>query len=114
LQAGLPIVLFAGGIGITPFISYLETLAQQPSEPEVILHYASPNSAAHAFKARLAKLQAKLPSVRILNYYEQPLATDRSEFDYQRLGRPTASVISAQLIKRRARFYMCGPTGMMQ
>lgn len=113
-QTGLPVVLFAGGIGITPFMSYLETLAQGDSTPEVILHYATWNSKTHAFKARLAELGARLPRVTILNYYEQPLVTDRSEFDYQRLGRLTASVVSAELIKRRARFYMCGPTGMMQ
>src|SRR5690606_2282833 len=38
-----PIVLFAGGIGITPFLSYLESLLDAPDMPEVWLHYANRN-----------------------------------------------------------------------
>ena len=113
-QTDLPLVLLAGGIGITPFMSYLETLAQQDHMPEVILHYANLNSKTHAFKSRLDELQALLPRLTVLNYYEQPLASDRSKRDYHYLGRITTSVISRQLIQSRARFYICGPTEMMQ
>ncbi|MHC2281287.1 ferredoxin-NADP reductase [Bradyrhizobium diazoefficiens] len=39
LRNEFPVVLIAGGIGITPFLSYLETLEGTSDEPRVTLHY---------------------------------------------------------------------------
>jgi len=114
VSIGFPVVLIAGGIGITPFLSYLESLVALQDPPEVILHYANQNSATHAFKRRLAELQAVLPRLTIVNYYEQPLVSDRAGVDYQSLGRISASAFIDRYIEQRARFYMCGPSAMMQ
>lgn len=110
----LPVVLVAGGIGITPFISYLESLCTTPTTPEITLHYANQNSKAHAFKERINELQSSLPRLKVINYYEQPLATDRVGQDYHCLGRISPSVVSRPEIEQRARIYMCGPAAMMR
>ncbi|NYT83393.1 molybdopterin-dependent oxidoreductase [Alcaligenaceae bacterium] len=103
-----PIVLFAGGIGITPFLSYLETLAQAGDMPEVWLHYANRNSAAKAYARRLEALRRSLPKLTVHEYYSAPLAQDQGPPAFMDSG-----VVSDALIEARARFYMCGPPPMM-
>ena len=71
LQSRQPVVLFAGGIGITPFLSYLETLAKQSEAPDVWLFYANRSRRTHAFKRQIAELQERLPSLRVVNCYAQ-------------------------------------------
>lgn len=102
-----PVVLFAGGIGITPFLSYLESL-DADSMPEVWLHYANRNEDTEAYGDRLRQLRDTLPRLSVINYYNQPLPTDDTP-----AAMPDADTIPTELISARARFYMCGPPGMM-
>ncbi|WP_280449989.1 molybdopterin-dependent oxidoreductase [Nocardia brasiliensis] len=105
-----PIVLLAAGIGITPFLSYLETLVLTPSAaPEVVLHYGNRDGARHPFRARIAALAAHLPSLRVIDHYSRPGAGDRHHLR----GRVSASDVDPALIDRRARFYLCGPADML-
>lgn len=100
LQSPQPVVLIAGGIGITPFISQLETLVlMDAAPPKIELHYANRGSATHAFKARLAALRAELPQLDVIDYYGGARITD--------------AVVTDEHIRLRARVYMCGPAPMM-
>ncbi|WP_406632079.1 molybdopterin-dependent oxidoreductase [Amycolatopsis sp. WGS_07] len=103
-----PIVLLAAGIGITPFLSHLETL-DPATAPEIVLHHGSRDSSRHAFRERIAELAARLPTVRVLDHYSRPGPDDRCDFT----GRVTADRVDADLIRRRARFYLCGPETML-
>ncbi|MFJ7207105.1 molybdopterin-dependent oxidoreductase [Streptomyces sp. NPDC098789] len=108
-----PVVLLAGGIGITPFMSYLETLAATGgSVPEVVLHYGVANSADHPYRARLRELQASIPVLRVVTHYARPLAQDRPGADHTVAGHITADHIDPALLEGRARFYLCGPAAM--
>ncbi|QFY63533.1 hypothetical protein FZ934_25150 (plasmid) [Rhizobium grahamii] len=60
-----PIVLVAGGIGITPMISHLETIATLQEQPRVHLVYANRSRETEAFADRLNQLQARMPSLTI-------------------------------------------------
>lgn len=113
-ETSLPVVLIAGGIGITPFLSYLESLAHDGAAPEVVLHYANQNSRSHAFKSRLRELDERLARLTVINYYETPLIGDKVGRDYQSVGRISSCAIADDYIERRARFYLCGPQAMMQ
>ena len=73
LNAVQPVVIFAGGIGITPFISYLESINPQAEGPEIWLFYANQNSRLHAFKKRIAELNASIDRLKVINIYNQPL-----------------------------------------
>ncbi|MFC3338378.1 molybdopterin-dependent oxidoreductase [Paracandidimonas soli] len=103
-----PIVLFAGGIGITPFLSYLESLLDAPDMPEVWLHYANRNRLSTAYGDRLQQICEQLPRLILRNYYSHPLAGDADPPEL--LG---AHAVSDDLIEARVRFYMCGPPAMM-
>jgi anaerobic selenocysteine-containing dehydrogenase/ferredoxin-NADP reductase len=108
-----PLVFFAGGIGITPFFSLLESLPDGADGPEIWLYYANQNTATHAFRERIAQHRARLPMLRVIDHYNAPLPHDRPGIDYHSSRYIDASVVDDTLIARRARFYMCGPPAMM-
>lgn len=113
LNAVQPVVIFAGGIGITPFISYLESINPQAEGPEIWLFYANQNSRLHAFKKRIAELNASIDRLKVINIYNQPLDCDILGLDYDRAGYVGAGDVEAYLIENNARYYMCGPQPMM-
>ncbi|MCT9137153.1 molybdopterin dinucleotide binding domain-containing protein [Klebsiella pneumoniae] len=107
LNAVQPVVIFAGGIGITPFISYLESINPQAEGPEIWLFYANQNSRLHAFKKRIAELNASIDRLKVINIYNQPLDCDIPGLDYDRAGYVGAGDVEAYLIENNARYYMC-------
>src|SRR5262249_47478931 len=110
LRSRHPVVLIAAGIGITPFMGYLETLCMwQPRFP-VVLYYGNSSGRSHAFRERLAELCRQLPQLSIINHYSRPEPSDQSHF--QIAGRIDAAAIADDLIAARARFYLCGPVAM--
>ncbi|MFJ3906794.1 molybdopterin-dependent oxidoreductase [Streptomyces sp. NPDC090025] len=94
-----PVVLCAGGIGITPFLSQLETLAATGGTvPEVVLHYGNATPETAAFRARLRELASRLPQLTVVDHLG-PIPLD--------------TVATPDLLARRARFYLCGPEPML-
>ena len=109
LSLDFPLVLIAGGIGITPFMSFLESLRGDAHEPDVTLHYICRNGLQRAFHDRLRALEARLPRFRMVTHLTQP--TEGDACDHQ--GRFSADDIALDLIQSRARFYLCASEAMM-
>ncbi|MEU5220891.1 molybdopterin-dependent oxidoreductase [Streptomyces sp. NPDC020807] len=108
-----PVVLLAGGIGVTPFLGYLETLAATGGTvPEVVLHFGNANSADHPYRDRLRELARLVPALTVVTHYAAPGATDKRGRDYDRQGFIGVADIDPRLFERRARFYLCGPQPM--
>lgn len=104
-----PLVLLAGGIGITPFISLFESLPDgDPSE--MWLYYANRNGQTHAFRDSIARHRRRLPGLRVADHYNQPLPGDTFD-SRERIG---ADVVPQSIIDRQPRVYMCGPPAMMR
>lgn len=108
-----PLVLLAGGIGITPFLNLLESLLGQAQMPQILLLYANRNGDSHAFKARLHELSSVLPRLKIVNFYSRPQSHERIGEDYHIAGRVAAGHVPRALLKLRPLIYMCGQTQMM-
>ena len=109
-----PLVLIAGGIGITPFISLLESLQGRSDLPEVWLYSANRSSATQAFAGRIAQIVKDLPNLRVVNHFSAPQQKDRHGVEYDSAEPLTVERIESTLIARRARFYLCGPLPMME
>jgi ferredoxin-NADP reductase len=109
-----PVVLIAGGIGITPMMSMLRWCAQHQPQRGVHLYYGVRNSAEHAYKAALEDMANKLPQLRLQVVYSKPLPDDREGVDYQHPGRVDMALLKQTLPHGEHQFYICGPTAMME
>jgi len=59
-------VWIAGGIGVTPFLAWLESLQADPAQaPQADLHYCTRDGDGDAFVPRLEALCATLPGIRL-------------------------------------------------
>lgn len=109
-----PLVLIAGGIGVTPMVSMLATLAEQNDDREVYFFYGVRNSREHALRDQLEEIAAAHPNLHQFVAYSQPLAEDREHHDYQHHGRITIDTIRRIVPTGVYDYYLCGPGGMME
>ena len=99
-----PLVLFAGGSGITPVISLVKTALLTGSR-KVLLFYANRDQRSIIFKSELAALSAKYPQRIELTHH----------LDDQK-GFVTGEDVRALAARGEARgvFYICGPGPFME
>ncbi|VVE27907.1 molybdopterin-dependent oxidoreductase [Pandoraea terrigena] len=110
-----PLILLGSGIGITPFMSYLETLWTQGGDdyPDTTLHYICRDSKGHAFAARIREIAGRFPRVKVVTYYRAPLPDDRRGFDYDVADDFNAWAIDEALVARRPLAFLCGSPGFV-
>ncbi|CDX17469.1 Anaerobic dehydrogenase, typically selenocysteine-containing [Mesorhizobium sp. ORS 3324] len=104
-----PVVLIAAGIGITPFLSFLESLTGAPGEPEVTLYYTCRDAQSRPFHARLCHHARRLSNLHVVNYLSRP----PGPVGDSRGGRFAVDEIPESLLLRRPRFYLCAGNEMM-
>jgi predicted ferric reductase len=102
-------VLIAGGIGVTPMISMIRTLADQGDERPVILLYASRDWDSITFREELEALKGRL-NLTIVQVLANPPADWTGERGF----------ITAEMFKRHLptpyanhEYFICGPGVMM-
>lgn len=111
----LPVVMIAGGIGITPMESMLRWLARATPQRRVHLIYAVQNSAVHAFRDELRMLFQSCPAFHQTVVYARPLPHDVKGRDYDREGYVDQALLQPLLERLgRCAVYVCGPPPMME
>jgi ferredoxin-NADP reductase len=113
-SSSLPIVMLAGGIGITPMVSMVNHLVEMQSDRQILLMYGVRNSAEHAFKQHFESLAAKHANLFVINCYSRPRPEEIKGQDYQVRGHVTVELLKKLLPKNDCQFYLCGPTSFMQ
>ena len=89
-----PVVLIAGGVGITPLVSMLNWIvAHQPQRP-VWLFFGVRNRGDHIMYDHLMQLRENCPSVRIITFYSRPSRQCRAGVDYDAEGHVTVGADS--------------------
>ncbi|RZT29667.1 globin domain-containing protein [Cupriavidus agavae] len=112
-----PIVLMSAGIGVTPMVSVLRTLARENPHRHVLFAHAARHGGHHAHRDDVVWARERMPNLRTHVSYEQPAATDRTGHDYDHAGTmPIGALLQAEQTSgfQDARFYLCGPLGFMQ
>ncbi|WP_153558092.1 NO-inducible flavohemoprotein [Roseimaritima sediminicola] len=107
-----PVVLIAGGIGITPLLSMAKSIIHAKPDAELYIIQAARNSKVQAFATELARLAETGPNVRIKLVYDAPLPgdTDNGNLD----GFVTTDLLRDFTPFADAEFYFCGPKAFMQ
>ena len=116
-----PLVMLAGGIGITPFFSMLrhlqhEAAAGRPTPPVTLL-YGNRTPDLAAWGDELARLCAELPSLRVVHVIAEQGEASLPEAALGSATRPgliTADVIQQEVPDWQAcHYYIVGPTAMV-
>ena len=109
LEEGLePTTFIAAGVGITPFMSMLNTLCKQNSSRKITVIHAFKNQNVQAFANELSVLSGKMENLDIHYYNEEEDIQD----EFYHSGRVNEEVLN-QLDKIGV-FYVCGPEPFMQ
>ena len=109
-----PVVLIAGGIGITPMISMLRwCLTEQPGRT-IHLYYGLRNSNEQAFKPMLEELTRSTPNFHLHVSYSRPGENDVQGRDFQHAGHVSVELLQQTLPHGLHQFYVCGPPAMME
>lgn len=109
-----PVVLIAGGIGLTPIYSMLDTLVHMRSRRPIWLFYGLRNRHDHVFRQELAILARDNPHINVRVCYSRSGANDVHGEDYQVQGRVTVELLRRTLPSNNFRFFYCGPGPMME
>ncbi len=107
-----PIVLIAGGIGVTPLLSMAKSIVLANPSAELYFVQAARNSKVQAFADELSDLADAGPNVRTKVVYDAPLAGDLDNGN-------AAGFITTDLLRHStpfadADFYFCGPKPFMK
>jgi nitric oxide dioxygenase len=108
-----PIVLLSGGIGITPTISMLKSLARRNPNVPVYFFHAARNSRVHALADEVRSLAAECPQIRTHFRYDDPLPSDLAEGRCDSTGIIDIEFLQEVLPNNDAEFYFCGPKPFM-
>jgi ferredoxin-NADP reductase/DMSO/TMAO reductase YedYZ heme-binding membrane subunit len=104
-----PVVLVSAGVGATPVLAMLHTLAKSRSRRDVLWVHGARCGAQHPFREEVREHVARLERGRIHVRYSQPDLRDVPGHDFHATGRLTASAVLDLGVGDGAEFYLCGP-----
>jgi len=108
-----PIVLVAGGVGITPVLSMLNAVVESGSKREVHLFLGVRNSLQHPMKEHLKALSRKNENVHLCVCYSQPTKCCIKGRDFDHRGHVSVDLMRQSLTSSGYEFFLCGPPPMM-
>jgi nitric oxide dioxygenase len=108
-----PIALVSGGIGLTPLVSMLRTLAHQGVTTPVYFIHGARNSRVHALAGEVRALAAQYDYIQTHFRYDAPLADDLREGRCDSTGVIDIELVRELLPSNDVEFYFCGPKPFM-
>jgi predicted ferric reductase len=102
-------VFVAGGVGITPMMSFLNTLADRGDPRPILLVYSTSTEEELAYSDEIEALKERLDLETVFVLEEPPHDWAREQ------GRVTGELLERRIPKERfvRRFFVCGPPPMM-
>jgi ferredoxin-NADP reductase len=107
------LALISAGIGVTPVLAMLESVADERSERPVWWIHSARNGAEHAFRSEAQAHVLRLRDGHSHVRYTQPQPRDHRGRDYDAAGRLTGSEILGLGVPIDAEFRLCGPTSFV-
>lgn len=108
-----PMVLLAGGIGVTPLLSMAKALVKGNVKAPIQFVHAVRNSRVHALAAEVRAL-GEHDSVSTHIIYDDPLESDLSNGQCDSVGTVGKEFLQSRTPYQQASYYFCGPKPFMQ
>jgi ferredoxin-NADP reductase/MOSC domain-containing protein YiiM len=111
-----PVVLLSAGIGVTPVLSILHSLAAatENSTREIWWCYGARNGREHPFAVEVRSLLKSLPHSHSFIAYSKPEEEDEAGKDYDLTGHLNLSSLQQLQVPQAAEFYLCGPVAFLE
>lgn len=109
-----PIVLLAGGIGVTPLLSMAKSLVHRQVQTPIFFLQAARNSSVHALADEVRNLSRHGATVTTHVMYDAPLAEDTTGTHCDSTGTIDRAFLEQWVPYEQAEFYFCGPKPFMQ
>jgi ferredoxin-NADP reductase/MOSC domain-containing protein YiiM len=109
-----PVVLLSAGVGATPVMSMLHSLAAERSQREIWWIYGARNRVDHPFAEESRSLLKLLSRGRGYIVYSQPATSDRVGTDFDAPGHINTALLERIGVSQSSDFYLCGPTSFLQ
>ncbi|TMP27741.1 NO-inducible flavohemoprotein [Pseudoalteromonas rubra] len=106
-----PKVLISAGVGITPMMAMLHTLAERNFSGELHFLHACRSPSQLSFSTELAQAASSLPALTTWTWIEEGATGTNSE--KSSTGRMLLAPLSTSLPFGNGEFYLCGPTPFM-
>jgi ferredoxin-NADP reductase len=108
-----PAVLLSAGIGATPVLAMLHSLAAARSTRAVWWLHSARDGQHHPFAAEVRRLMLALPHGRMYVCYSRPGSDDTMTENFDETGHLSRSVFDALGVPPDADVYICGPARFM-
>jgi ferredoxin-NADP reductase len=109
-----PVVLIAGGVGITPMLCMANAIAASGSKREAWFFFGVRNQREHIHKAELEKLAAENDNIHLHVCYSKPGEQDVQGRDYHHEGRVGIELLKELLPSNNFEYYLCGNGAFMK
>lgn len=108
-----PVVLFSGGVGLTPMVSMLHRLATRSVRSVYFIH-ACENGAVHALREEVLALAVGRSNIHVHFCYRTPTRDDLAFGRYHSSGLVDRETLQTLLPLDDYDVYLCGPRPFMQ
>ncbi|MGE0773840.1 MAG: NO-inducible flavohemoprotein [Sphingomonadaceae bacterium] len=104
-----PVVLLSGGVGLTPMVAMLETIAERHRDLPVHYIHGTHDRDTHAMRDHVRTLIQACPNGTVHDFHQTPLAGEVEGRDYDHAGLITDEWLIASTPTGQADYYLCGP-----
>jgi len=104
-----PVVLLSGGVGLTPMVAMLETIAARHKAVRTYYIHGTHDRETHAMRDHVRALAADAPAVDVVDFHQTPLSDEVAGKDYDEAGIITDDWLIANTPVGDADYYICGP-----
>jgi len=109
-----PVVLLAGGVGITPMLCMANAIAASGTKREAYFFFGVRNRREHIHKEELEKLAAENDNIHLHVAYSKPGEKDVKGKDFHSEGRVGIELLKEVLPSNNFEYYLCGSGAFMK
>jgi nitric oxide dioxygenase len=112
-RSARPLVLLAGGVGVTPILCILQAALEAKPDREIVFIHGSLNEEAHAFRKSVDALAQKHSGLKAFYRYSDPAKPGITRSGNVSTGFIDEAVIGSLASVPDADYYFCGPEPFM-